>query len=176
LPWLFGPVAFATGGDAGRGTTTLALQLGFRTRRCRHFGYQRASISSDDASFNGRACGDVYRAGLPTLGVSWKQYLESDLILSAETEGLTWRGNHPEMTQDKNRRSKRPQERQEISLGFQWLGQIRLDADMLPEGLKDVALHPQVSSPRAYRRPAADETVLLCGRFVGTEVGLFLVR
>jgi hypothetical protein len=26
------------------------------------------------------------------------------------------------------------------------------------------------------RRPAADETVLLCGRFVGTEVGLFLVR
>ena len=28
-------------------------------------------------------------------------YLESDLILSAETEGLTWRGNHPEITQDK---------------------------------------------------------------------------
>src|SRR5215469_3606465 len=75
----------------------------------------------------------------------WSHYLESDLILSAETEGLTWRGNHPEMTQDKNPRSKRPQERQEISLGFQWLGQIRLDADMLPEGLKDVALHPQVS-------------------------------
>ena len=73
------------------------------------------------------------------------QYLESYVILSAETEGLTWRRNHPEMTQDKNRRSKGAQERQEISLGFQWLGQIRLDADMLPEGLKDVALHPQVS-------------------------------
>jgi hypothetical protein len=32
------------------------------------------------------------------------------------------------------------------------------------------------SSPPVYRRPAADETVLVSDRFVGTEVGLFLVR
>ena len=73
------------------------------------------------------------------------QYLESDLILSAEIEGLTRRGNHPEVTQDKNRKSKRLQKRQEIWLEFPWLGQVKLDTDMLPEGLKDVALHPQVS-------------------------------
>jgi hypothetical protein len=102
-------------------------------------------------------------------GLCWIQYLESDLILSAEVEGLTWRGNHPEMTQDKNRRSKRPQERQEISLGFQWLGQIRLDADMLPEGLKDVALHPQVSRQvTAGRRQARLTKIVENCRQVGS--------
>jgi hypothetical protein len=99
----------------------------------------------------------------------WVQYLESDLILSAETEGLTWRGNHPEMTQDKNRRSKRAQERQEISLGFQWLGQIRLDADVLPEGFKDVALHPQVSRQvTAGRRQARVTKIVANCRQVGS--------
>ena len=57
------------------------------------------------------------------------QYLESDLILSAETEGLTWQGNHPEMTQDKNLKSKQLQKRQEIWLGFPWLGTIGMVCD-----------------------------------------------
>ena len=91
-------------------------------------------IVSDDAG--------QFDVGLHAL--CWVHYLEFDLILSAVTEGLTWRGNHSEMTQDKNRKPKRLQERQEIWLGFPWLGQVRLDTDMLPEGLKDVALHPQV--------------------------------
>jgi hypothetical protein len=55
----------------------------------------------------------------------WIQYLESDLILGTETEGLTCQGNHPETTQDKKQESKRLQERQEISLGFPWLGRFR---------------------------------------------------
>ena len=116
-------------------------------------------IVSDDAG--------QFRVGVHAL--CWVQYLESDLILSAGTEGLTWRGNHPEMTQDKNRRSKRPQERQEISLGFPWLGQIRLDADMLPEGLKDVALHPQVSRQvTAGRRQARVTKIVANCRQVGS--------
>src|SRR5262249_43166459 len=83
-------------------------------------------IVSDDAG--------QFDVGLHAL--CWVHYLESDFISGSETRYLMCQGNSREMTQDKNRRSKRPQERQEISLGFQWLGQIRLDADMLPEGLK----------------------------------------
>ena len=48
------------------------------------------------------------------------QYLESDLILSVETEGLTRKGITPKRLKIKNRKSTRLQERREIWLGFSW--------------------------------------------------------
>jgi len=66
------------------------------------------------------------------------QYLESDLILSVETEGLTRKGITPKRLKIKNRKSTRLQERREIWLGFSWLG--RVDTGMLPQGLKGVGV------------------------------------
>ena len=73
-----------------------------------------------------RARGDVI------LAACWVHYLESDLILSVETEGPTCRGISPKRLKIKNRKSKSElQERKEIWLGFQWLGRVRLDTGML---------------------------------------------
>ena len=79
-------------------------------------------IVSDDAG--------QFDVGLHAL--CWVHYLESDLILSVETEGPTCRGISPKRLKIKNRKSKSElQERKEIWLGFQWLGRVRLDTGML---------------------------------------------
>ena len=67
-------------------------------------------IVSDDAG--------QFRVGVHAL--CWVQYLESDLILSVETEGLTRKGITPKRLKIKNRKSTRLQERREIWLGFSW--------------------------------------------------------
>ena len=65
-------------------------------------------------------------------GLCWVHYLESDLILSVETEGPTCRGISPKRLKIKKQEiKKRLQERKEIWLGFQWLGRVRLDTGML---------------------------------------------
>jgi len=67
-------------------------------------------------------------------------------------------GNYPETTQDKKQESKRLKERQEIWLGCPWVGRMRLDAGVFPEGLQGVALHTevyrQVSAGRCQTRMA----------------------
>ena len=87
-------------------------------------------------------------------GLCWVQYLESDLILSVETEGPTCRGISPKRLKIKNRKSKSDcRNAKRSGLVFNGLA----GSDSIPaclQGLKGDALHLQVchhpgwSSPR----------------------------